>query len=163
MLGCFINEVILKSQLVPDLTGKMLLNRLQVDIYEAIAHKDVPFESVLAQIEHHAPIDLMASLTVTNSTQGLAAIPNWELVAMQTRTQQWDDISAERYNPDTPLEFYVEMSQPMRVMVNYGIDRFTPETIDRLLANYRSILTKLTTAPAATVAHLLDEAQTRFC
>jgi amino acid adenylation domain-containing protein len=158
MLGCFINEVILKSQLCPDLTGKMLLDRLQVDIYEAIAHKDVPFESVLAQIEHHAPIDLMASLTVTNSTQGLAAIPNWELVVMQTQTQQWDDISAELYDPDTPLEFYVEMSQPMRVMVNYSVDRFTPDPIDRLLANYRSILTKLTTAPAATVAHLLEEA-----
>jgi amino acid adenylation domain-containing protein len=163
MLGCFINEVILKSQLRPDLTGKMLLDRLQVDIYEAIAHKDVPFESVLAQIERHAPIDLMASLTVTNSTQGLAAIPNWELVVMQTRTQQWDDISAELDDIGTPLEFYVEMSQPMRVMVNYSIERYTQESIDRLLANYRSILTKLTTAPAATVAHLLKEARTRFC
>ncbi|MCY7337134.1 MAG: hypothetical protein LH613_13135 [Chamaesiphon sp.] len=26
-------------------------------------------------------------------------------------------------------------------MVNYSIDRFTPETIDRLLVNYRSMLT----------------------
>ncbi|WP_310424077.1 non-ribosomal peptide synthetase [Chamaesiphon sp. VAR_48_metabat_135_sub] len=161
MLGCFINETILKSQLHPDLTGKMLLDRLQVDIYEAIAHKDVPFESVLAQIDQHAPIDLMASLTVTNSTQGLATIPNWELVVMQTRTQQWDDISAELYDLVTPLEFYVEMSQPMRVMVNYSIERYTQESIDRLLANYRSILTKLTTAPAATVAQLLATVHTQ--
>ncbi len=154
MLGCFINETILTSQLHPDLTGKMLLDRLQVDIYEAIAHKDVPFESVLAQIERHAPIDLMASLTVTNSTQGLAAIPNWELVVMQTRTQQWDDITAELDDIGTPLEFYVEMSQPMRVMVNYSIERYTQESIDRLLANYRSILTKLTTAPADSISIL---------
>ncbi|AFY93667.1 non-ribosomal peptide synthetase [Chamaesiphon minutus] len=160
MLGCFINETILKSQLCPDLTGKMLLDRLQLDIYEAIAHKDVPFESVLSQIERHAPIDLMASLTVTNSTQGLAAIPNWELVVMQTRTQQWDDISAELDDIGTPLEFYIEMSKPMRVMVNYGIERYTEESIDRLLASYESILRKLITAPAATVAHLLEEART---
>jgi len=157
MLGCFINEVILKSQLAPDLTGKMLVDRLQVDIYEAIAHKDVPFESVLAQIDRLTKIDLMATLTVTTSTQGLASIPDWELVAMQARPQQWDDISAELYDLETPLEFYVEMSAPIRIAVNYSIDRFTKETILGLLANYRSMLTKLTTASEMTVAQLIDD------
>ena len=168
MLGCFINEVILQSQLAPDLTGKMLLDRLQVDIYEAIAHKDVPFESVLAQIDRRGGIDLMASLTVTNSTQGLKPIPEWEIVAMQT-TPQWSDlatelssdITAELSNPDMPLEFYVEMSTPMRVTVNYSIDRFTPETIAQLLASYRSMLTKLTIAPELAVTYLLEEAAAR--
>jgi hypothetical protein len=79
---------------------------------------------------------------------------------MQTKQQHWDDISAELYAPETPLEFYVEMSKPMRVMVNYGIQRYTEESIDRLFVNYRSILTKLTTTPAATVAELLEETRT---
>ncbi len=38
------------------------------------------------------------------------------------------------------LVSWATVSQPMRAIVNYGVDR--------LLANYRSILTKLTTAPA---------------
>jgi acyl carrier protein len=160
MLGCFINEVILQSKFTPDLTGTMALQQLQLDIQQAIAHKDVPFESVLDAIEHNGQIDISASLTVTNSTQGIEPIPGWELVEMQTKQQHWDDISAELYAPETPLEFYVEMSKPMRVMVNYGIQRYTEESIDRLFVNYRSILTKLTTTPAATVAELLEETRT---
>jgi non-ribosomal peptide synthetase component F len=160
MLGCFINEVILQSKFTPDLTGTMALQQLQLDIQQAIAHKDVPFESVLDAIEHNGQIDISASLTVTNSTQGIEPIPGWELVEMQTKQQHWDDISAELYAPETPLEFYVEMSKPTRVMVNYGIQRYTEESIDRLFVNYRSILTKLTTTPAATVAELLEETRT---
>ncbi|WP_309739547.1 amino acid adenylation domain-containing protein, partial [Chamaesiphon sp. OTE_20_metabat_361] len=154
MLGCFINEVILTSKFTPDLTGKMSLQQLQLDIQQAIAHKDVPFESVLDAIELHGKIDIAASLTVTNSTQGIEPIPGWELVEMQTKQQHWDEISAELYAPETPLEFYIEMSTPMRVMVNYGIDRYTDTTIAQLLASYESILTLLSIDPEISISEL---------
>ncbi|WP_245894178.1 amino acid adenylation domain-containing protein [Chamaesiphon polymorphus] len=154
MLGCFINEVILQSKFTPDLTGKMALHQLQLDIQQAIAHKDVPFESVLDAIEQHGQIDIAASLTVTNSTQGVAPIPGWELVEMQTKQQHWDDISAELYAPETPLEFYIEMSKPMRVMVNYGIERYIEESIAQLLASYESILTQLAIDPEISLSEL---------
>jgi amino acid adenylation domain-containing protein len=153
MLGCFINEVILQSKFTPDLTGAMSLKQLQLDIQQAIAHKDVPFESALNEIERHGQIDIAASLTVTNSTQGIEPIPGWELVEMQTQ-QYWDDISAELYAPETPLEFYIEMSKPMRVMVNYGIERYTEETIAQLLASYESMLTQLTSDPEISISQL---------
>ena len=76
---------------------------------------------------------------------------------MQTNAQNWDEIESELYDPETPLEFYVEMSTPMRVMVNYSIDRFTPETIALLLTSYRSMLTKLVANPELTVAQLLTQ------
>jgi amino acid adenylation domain-containing protein len=154
MLGCFINEVILQSKFTPDLTGAMSLKQLQLDIQQAIAHKDVPFESALNEIERHGQIDIAASLTVTNSTQGIAPIPDWEMVDMQTKQQHWDDISAELYAVETPLEFYIEMSKPMRVMVNYGIERYTEETIAQLLASYESMLTQLTIDPEISISEL---------
>lgn len=156
MLGCFINEVILQSDLTGDLTIDLALQNLHSDIHGAIAHKDVPFERVLDQIDGHSGIDLMASLTVTNSTQGLASLPGWELVSMQTQPQAWEDITAELYEPETPLEFYVEMSSPMRVMVNYGIEQYSATAIAQLLTTYQSILATLTQTPHLTVAQVLQ-------
>jgi hypothetical protein len=156
MLGCFINEVILQSDLTGDLTIDLALQNLHSDIHGAIAHKDVPFERVLDQIDGHSAIDLMASLTVTNSTQGLASLPGWELVSMQTQPQAWEDITAELYEPETPLEFYLEMSSPMRVMVNYGIEQYSATAIAQLLTTYQSILATLTQTPHLTVAQVLQ-------
>ncbi|MCY7337726.1 MAG: hypothetical protein LH613_16195, partial [Chamaesiphon sp.] len=147
---------ILQSKFTPDLTGAMSLQQIQLDIQQAIAHKDVPFESVLDEIERHGQLDIPASLTVTYSTQGIAPIPGWELVEMQTKQQHWDDISAELYAPETPLEFYLEMSKPMRVMVNYGIDRYTEESIAQLLASYESILVKLAIDPEISISKISE-------
>ncbi len=157
MLGCFINDVILRSQILPEQTGVMLIKQLQANIKEAIAHKDVPLERVIAHTKQQGDLHLMASITMTASTQSVEPISGWEIVEMQTRKQNWDDIPSELFSADTPLELYVEMSKPMRIIVNYSTDQFTSKMIGQLLTNYQQMLSQLVSQPEKTIFNCLIE------
>lgn len=147
MLGCFINDVILRSQILPEQTGVMLIKQLQANIKEVIAHKDIPLERVIAHTKQQGNLHLMASITMTASTQAVEPISGWEIVNMQTRKQNWDDIPSKLFSDDIPLELYVEMSSPIRIIVNYSTDQFTSATIGQLLTNYQQMLSQLVSQP----------------
>lgn len=160
MIGCFINDVILQSQLLPEQTGSTLIKQLQANVKEAICHKDVPIEWVIEQTKRLRPLNLMASITMTSSAQEIKQMPGWEVVEVQTKQQQWDNIPAELYTDDTPLELYVEMSKTIKIMVNYSVQRFTDEMVDRLFANYQEILTKLVIQPETGLLEFLNVSST---
>ncbi|PPS41252.1 non-ribosomal peptide synthetase [Chroococcidiopsis sp. TS-821] len=150
MLGCFINDVILRSQFLPEQTGSTVIKQLQADLNEAIAHKEVPLEWVIAQTRRSRPVNLMASITITASDAGIKRIPHWEIV----QVQQGDDIPSELYDEDIPLELYVELSNTIKIGANYSIEQYTVTRIEQLFAIYQDILTKLT-IPEIALSQLL--------
>ncbi|MEH2295890.1 amino acid adenylation domain-containing protein [Nostoc sp.] len=148
MIGCFINDVILRSLILPEQTGSTVIKQLQETVNEAIEHKEVPLHRVLNQIQHLRPLNLLASITMTPSVQD--QMPGWEAIA----PEQWGDIPMELYGKTPPLEFYVELSKTIRIRAKYGTEKFTAETIDRLLNNYQEILMQLVSHPEITVSDL---------
>ncbi|WP_298904114.1 non-ribosomal peptide synthetase [uncultured Nostoc sp.] len=148
MIGCFINDVILRSLILPEQTGSTVIKQLQETVNEAIEHKEVQLYQVIEQIQHLRPLNLLASITMTPSVQD--QIPGWEAIALE----QWGDIPMELYGKTPPLELYVELSKTIRIRAKYGTEKFTAETIDRLLNNYQEILTKLVSHSEMTVSDL---------
>jgi len=156
MLGCFINDVILRSQLLSEQTGTMLIKELQANIKDAIAHKDIPLERVIAHTKQQSHLHLMASITMTASTQAVEPISGWEIVNMQTRKQNWDDIPSELFSDDVPLEFYVEMSSPIRIIVNYSTDQFTSTVMGQVLENCQQMLSQLVSHPETLILEFMN-------
>ncbi|MEH1888456.1 MAG: FkbM family methyltransferase [Nostoc sp.] len=148
MIGCFINDVILRSLILPEQTGSTVIKQLQETVNEAIEHKEVQLHRVINQIQHLRPLNLLASITMTPSVQD--QMPGWEAIA----SEQWGDIPMELYGKIPPLELYVELSKTIRIRAKYGTEKFTAETIDRLLNNYQQILTKLVSHSEMTVSDL---------
>lgn len=155
MLGCFINDVILRSRLLPEQTATTLIQRLQGDIQEAIDHKDVPLDQVIQHTQELCPYKLMASITITSSTQNIAQFPGWEVVEIQTKQQQLHDMPSELFADDIPLEIYVEVSTSIGVIVNYSTQLLTAEMVDRLFTLYQNILTALLARPESQLIELL--------
>jgi amino acid adenylation domain-containing protein len=156
MLGCFINDVILRSPLHPEQTGIALMKQLQADLKEAIDHKDVPIERVIEHLKRFRPIQFMASITLISSAQDIQSIPGWDVVDVLTQPQLWTDMPSELYADDTPLEFYVELSNPIQIKVNYSTQHFTAEQIDQLLAGYQDVLTQFVMQPNITLSEFLS-------
>ncbi len=148
MIGCFINDVILRSLILPEQTGSTLIKQLQETVNEAIEHKEVQLHRVIDQIQHLRPLNLLASITMIPSVQD--QMPGWEAIA----PEKWGDMPMELYGKTPPLELYVELSKTIRIRAKYGTEKFTAETIDRLLNNYQEILTKLVSHSEMTVSDL---------
>ena len=146
MIGCFINDVILRSQIMPEQMGLTLIQQLQGTVNEAIDHKEVPLQQVINQTQRLRPLNFLASITMTSSTQDTEQLPGWEAIELQTKSEQWNN-SIELYDETTPLELYVGLSQTVQISVNYSLEIFNSETIDRFFTNYRNILTQLITHP----------------
>ena len=155
LIGCFINDVILRSHLQPNHTGKAFVQQLQTTVNEAIDHKEVPLQQVIEQTKRHRPLTLMASLTMTPSVQSSDALPNWEPVDLQSKASQhenqWTDIPTELYTigttETTPLEIYAELSTTVRLVVSYSTECFTREEVEQLFERYQSLLTSLISSP----------------
>jgi amino acid adenylation domain-containing protein len=150
MLGCFINDVILRSQFLLEQTAATFIKQLQANVNEAIAHKEVPLEWVIAQTKRSRPVKLMASITITASDVGVERIPCWDVV----QVQQGDNIPSELYDEDIPLELYVELSNTIKIGANYSIEQYTATHIEQLFTTYQEILTKLV-IPKISLSHLL--------
>lgn len=97
----------------------------------------------------------MASITIIPSTQDVESIPGWKVVEVQ-RHQHWDDVPSELFADYTPLEIYIELSKPIRIMGNYRVDQFAAETIDQLLANYQKVLKTLVAQPETPLLEILS-------
>ncbi|MEH2335593.1 amino acid adenylation domain-containing protein [Nostoc sp.] len=148
MIGCFINDVILRSLILPEQTGSTVIKQLQETVNEAIEHKEVQLHRVIKQIQHLRPLNLLASITMTPSVQD--QMLGWEAIA----PEQWGDIPMELYGKTPALELYLELSKTIRIRAKYSTEKFTAETIDRLLNNYQEILTQLVSHPEITVSDI---------
>ncbi|NJR65685.1 MAG: hypothetical protein HC772_10705 [Leptolyngbyaceae cyanobacterium CRU_2_3] len=156
MIGCFINDVILRSLISLDQTGLDLMYQLRETVNEAIDHKDAPFQQVIEQTQRYRDLNLMASLTMSSSAQSFDQLPDWEVVDLRDKQSHWDDLSSELYDETTPLELYVELSDTIRIIINYSLEQFTAEAVDRLFTDYQAVLTQLVTHPHTTLAELFN-------
>lgn len=148
MIGCFINDAILRSLILPEQTGSTVMQQLQTTVNEAIEHKEVPLDRVINQIKPLRPLNLLGIITMTPSVQD--KMPDWEAIP----PEQWGDMPIELYGRTPPLELYIELSKTIRVRAKYGTEKFTAETIDHLLNNYQEVLTKLVNHSEMTVSDL---------
>jgi non-ribosomal peptide synthetase component F/acyl carrier protein len=143
ILGCFINDVILRSLLWDSQTGLTLLEQVKETVNEAINHKEVPLQKVIEAVSSKREITLRASVTMEPPVQGLDGMSEWEIVPVSPKCELWDE--------EIPLELYVssptEDSQTIEIALFYSTELFTNETIERLCSYYQEILQKLVQHP----------------
>jgi acyl carrier protein/NRPS condensation-like uncharacterized protein len=148
MLGCFINQVILRTHLDDEQTGVALLEQVQETLNEAISNKDIPLEQVIEAVKRQRKVTLYADVTI---------VPPVEISdRMFVSEIAPDSGSGELWDPEIPLEFYISSpsvdSQTIEFWFLYSTDLFASETIDRLFSYYQEILQKLADSPEMKIA-----------
>ncbi|MEP0857574.1 amino acid adenylation domain-containing protein [Trichocoleus sp. DQ-U1] len=148
MLGCFINDVILRSQLNDEQTGITLLEQVQEALNEAIENKAIPLQKVIEVVQRQRKLIVSASVTIVPPVEGSNQMPVSELVLGSDKDKLWDE--------EIPLELYIssasEKSKSIEIHALYSRDLFARETIERLFSYYQEVLQNLASSPQMKIA-----------
>lgn len=149
MLGCFINDVILRSQFDNDeQTGATLLEQVKQSLNEAIANKEIPLQQVIEAVKSQRKLTLSASVTIVPPVETPDGRFVSEIALGSDKDQLWDE--------EIPLELYIssssEESKSMEIYVFYSTDLFGSETIEQMFNCYQEILQKLAESPQMKIA-----------
>ncbi|WP_413176159.1 amino acid adenylation domain-containing protein [Anabaena azotica] len=153
MLGCFINDVILRSHLSSEQTGLTLLEQVQETLTEAINNKEIACQTVIDTLTSKQPLNISASLTMLPPQD----FQHWSLdvnfVSITRDLNLW--------NQDIPLELYVSSpsvkNPTIEIKVLYSTELFTTETIEFLFSDYQEILQKLVQHPNSQVSEFAKD------
>ncbi|MCZ8519471.1 MULTISPECIES: non-ribosomal peptide synthase/polyketide synthase [Paenibacillus] len=126
MAGVFVNTLVMRVQLLPQMTLHTYLASLRKTVLEAFEHGDYPFEELVDQLPQRRdpgrnPL-FDAMLVLQN---------------MQAQTLSTTDVTLTEYNYDpgtakVDLALYVsEEEGRLRCMLEYDADLFLPQTVER--------------------------------
>ena len=148
MLGCFINDVILRSHFSSEQTGLTLLDQVKETLTEAINNKEISVQTVIDAITSKQPLNLSASLTMLPVQNYHDWMLDVDFVTIKRDRSLW--------YAEIPLELYVSspsVNNPtIEIKVLYSTELFTNETIEFLFSNYQEILEKLVQHPTSQVS-----------
>ena len=147
MLGCFINDVILRSHLSWEQTGLTLFEQAQETLTEAINHKEIACQTVIDTITSKQPLNISAALAMLPPQNWHNWMLDVDFVSIKRDLNLWDG--------EIPLEIYVSspsVNNPtIEIKVLYSTELFTNETIEFLFSYYQQILQQLVQDPTSQV------------
>lgn len=152
MLGCFINDVILRSHLSSEQTGQILLEQAQETLTEAINNKEIASHTVIDTITSKQPLNISAALAMLPPQNWHNWMLDVDFVTIKRDLDLWDG--------EIPLEIYVSspsVNNPtMEIKVFYSTELFTNQTIEVLFGYYQQILQQLVKDPTSQVCEFFD-------
>jgi amino acid adenylation domain-containing protein len=151
LLGFFSNTLALRTDLSGDPSFAELLDRVKATVLGALAYQELPFEKLVEVLNpersrSHSPLFqvLFAYDIVSTQTQRIAGheveplpIPGWN----------WSRFDLSMLLRDTP-------GGSLHAQVGYASDLFDPDTIDRLLGHFQTLLASLAADPEQHISGL---------
>ncbi|WP_435807093.1 condensation domain-containing protein, partial [Streptomyces canus] len=148
LVGCFVNTLVMRTDLSGDPTFRELLSRVRESGLGAYAHQDVPFERL---VEELAPTRSMARhplfqvvLTMHNTAEATVALPGLEVELLST------DRPAAKFDLDVMVgETHDSDGAPagVRGAVTVATDLFDPGTARTLADRWVAVLERLLAEP----------------
>lgn len=147
LLGCFQNPVVVRSDFGGDPTFRQILAQVRETTLGALQHDEVPFELVVKEL--HTERDLSRNPLVQVA---FTLVPQVASPSAGWSAGQWDvETGAAKF------DLYLEMEDEadgLTARFMYRTDLFRPETIERLRANFTTLLEGIAADPAQSLATL---------
>ncbi|WP_420643162.1 non-ribosomal peptide synthetase [Candidatus Leptofilum sp.] len=150
LVGFFVNTLVLRSQVDGWQTFRQLLAQVRRTATAAYDHADVPFEKLveLLQPERNLSYDPIFQVMFTYRDAGWSErpLPNLTVMpmALDNGIAQFD-LTLAVSREDTQLQ----------CTLNYNSDLFAPETIQRMLRHWQTLLTGMLAHPARPVGEIV--------
>ncbi|HEX5496979.1 MAG TPA: amino acid adenylation domain-containing protein, partial [Mycobacteriales bacterium] len=149
MIGCFVNMLVLRTDLGGDPTFLELLSRVRHGTLAAYAHQDVPFERLVEELQvgrstRHAPI--FQVLFVLQNTPA----PQWDLPGIIVRPMR---IPAPAVRVDLSVEV-ADTTEGLVGTLDYSADLFDATTAARLLDHFGVLLNGVADSPGLRISDL---------
>ncbi|HEX5725950.1 MAG TPA: amino acid adenylation domain-containing protein, partial [Longimicrobiaceae bacterium] len=161
LIGFFVNNLALRTDLSGDPSFRELLGRVRRTALDAYAHQDVPFQTLVDELLGaertlgHSPV-FQASLILQPAADG-----------SEPAGDGIPDLPREPVERPAELELTFDLHEVGRGIVGvaaYSTERFDHETVERFVAEYRRLLDALLAEPDAPVSAppAMDEAERRL-
>jgi amino acid adenylation domain-containing protein/FkbM family methyltransferase len=145
LIGCFVNALVLRTEVAPRMTFRALLRHVRDVTLDAYAHQDVPFEKlveVMRPDRSHARNPLFQVFfalqnTPTFETGDVGLDPSGEPVP-----------GTAKFELSVAL---VESNSRLSGAVEYSTELFDHQTITRLIGHYRMLLAAIAEDPNAPI------------
>jgi amino acid adenylation domain-containing protein len=149
LIGFFVNTLVLKTDLSGNPTFRELLQRVRQTTWEAYDHQDLPFEKLVEEL--HPDRDLsynplfQVKFRLENAPTDTLQVPGLTLDLLP------------QVAPAAKLDLSVDMYETVDGIVGsfeYNRDLFLPETIDRMVQHFCTLLESITQAPDHRISNL---------
>ncbi|HLH25146.1 MAG TPA: amino acid adenylation domain-containing protein [Chloroflexota bacterium] len=149
LVGFFINNLVLRTDLSGEPTFRELLARVRAVTLEAYANQDVPFEKLVETLQPDRDPSRPPLFQVLFSLQNM----DLEDVQLADLTVQPIIFECTTSRFDLSFELY-ERPEGMCIAVEYNTDLFAETTIRRLADHYATLLAAIVATPDARISEL---------
>ena len=135
LIGCFVNALVMRTQLTGNPTLSELFKRVKEMSLDAFAHQDLPFEMLVEQLQPERQLSrpplAQVAFTLQNTPEGKIDLPGFsvETIEIENKTAKYDITWV-----------LVEGDEGLNGAVEYNADLFEVATIERMIRHYQRLL-----------------------
>ncbi|WP_139340900.1 non-ribosomal peptide synthetase, partial [Pseudomonas sp. KK4] len=141
LIGCFVNTVVMRSDLDPALDFEGLLSQVRDRVLDAQQHQDVPFDHVVESLNP------ARSLAQTPLFQVLFVMQNADAAASQWPQLQVHERAVTAQSTKYDLNWEVHDGEVLSVLLEYRAALFSEATIKTWLVQWQQLLETMLDAP----------------
>ncbi len=142
IIGCFINSLVLRTELSDRTTVRSLLQQIRKHTLEAYDHQDAPFEKIVERLQPDRDRSRSPLFQVMLTAQD-NAINTFHLPGIDTEPIQIE-ITSTKYD----LTFHISKSETgFKGILEFSLDLFSEKTAQRLASHFQRLLEALLTHP----------------
>ena len=150
LIGCFINTLVLRTDLTGDPAFRELLKKVREVTLDAYMHQDVPFERLVEELQPTRDLSRQPLFQVMFILQN-APLPSLQLEGLSLTPL---DTENETSKFDLTLSVFEGGDGSLRVNAEYNRDLFEGETIVRMLEHFETLLGGIVADPGRRLSQL---------
>jgi amino acid adenylation domain-containing protein len=156
LIGCFVNTLVMRGDLSGDPSFSELLQRTRNTALGALAHQEVPFEHLLAELKcertrSYTPL-FQIMFILQNAPKQVVRLPGLTIEEMH--------LDSGLAKCDLTFEV-VEQDEGLYCQFEYSSDLFDPSTIERMALHFHNLISNAVEHPAMPISnlHMLSTAE----
>ncbi|MEM7555731.1 MAG: amino acid adenylation domain-containing protein [Cyanobacteria bacterium P01_A01_bin.84] len=159
LIGFFVNTLALRTDLSGNPTFEELLNQVREVSLNAYAHQDLPFEQLVDNLQlqrslSYTPL-FQVMFVLQNAAMGDLDSEASESKALELKDLNWEPIESTNNTAKFDLTLSMhETPEGLKGVLEYSLDLFKLETIERIAQNFQTLLTAITDNPEQQISEL---------
>jgi amino acid adenylation domain-containing protein len=147
LIGCFVNTVVLRTDLKDNPTFRQLLERVREVTLRAFAYQDFPFEKLVEELQPERNLGqnplFQVAFVLQPPMSGVDSMLNWSQLDIDTETAKFD----------LALELQ-ERPEGLVGRFEYSTDLFNADTIERMVGHFQTLLEGIVANPEQKISEL---------
>ncbi|HEX6047361.1 MAG TPA: amino acid adenylation domain-containing protein [Pyrinomonadaceae bacterium] len=155
LIGCFLNLLVLRTDLSGDPTFRELLGRVREVTVGAMAHQDLPFEKLVEELQ------LERDLSRNPLFQVMFALQNTPQTEMRLADLEMSIQRVESGAAKVDLYLSIDDAEQLTGTVEYNTDLWDASTVKRMMMHFQNLLEDCVANPDRRLSELklLDQAE----